>query len=203
MLTKRIQAGHLLSEVLKPYRNRKDVVVVAIPYGGLPVAYPIAKELNLPLQVIPCKKVNHPADARQSIGSVTFTDTVMHPASLDIPQDFVYAQVRTLKRDLQKQSEILGDYLASALENKTIILVDDRLKTGDTLLAGIHSIKRENPKEIIVAVPVATVKGFQAIQHVTDEILCLHLVPDAQAVTNFFSDSPKVDEEAALELLQD
>lgn len=201
MVTDRIQAGHLLSEVLKPYRNSKNVIVVAIPYGGLPVALQIAKELSLPLQVIPCKRIKHPGDSRQSIGSVSLTDIVMQNTSLDIPQDFVCSQVRSVKRDLQKQTQVFGDYLASALNHKTIILVDDRLKTGDTMLAGLRSIKRERPAKIIVATPVATTKGLKIIEDETDEIICLHQTPDEQAVSKFFSDFPKVDEETALELL--
>jgi putative phosphoribosyl transferase len=203
MFQDRLHAGQLLSERLKAHLNSKEAVVVAIPYGGIPVGYQLAKELNLPLEIVPCRKIRHPGCRDKSIGSVGLEETIVHEDLLDdIPHDFIAHQIRSLRSGLKHQKKILTGDRETDLAHKIVILVDDRLKTGDTMLAGLRTVQKQNPRQVIVAVPVATTDGAHLIEQEADELVCLEILPDPASIANAYNELMPVDENEAFAMIK-
>ncbi len=144
----------MLADRLSQYRQRKGVLVLAIPRSGVPVAAAIASKLDLPLAMFPCRKLVHPSNPQLTIGSVCHDEVVLHP-DREIPTDLVSHQVHRLRREIIPEQKAYG-IPDQTYEGKTVILVDDRLKQSDTLAACLRSLKKKSPSRILVAVPVAT-----------------------------------------------
>lgn len=191
----RADAARLLANKLTMYRGKTDAVVVAILAGGVPIGYQLAASLNLPFDIIPCKKINHPAKQGRTIGSVTLNEIYIHD-DMDIPGDYTHHQVRQIQNELKARYKLyMQDRKTISLKGKTVILVDDRLKTGDTMLACLKSIKIQKPSKIIVAVPVTTLAaGHQVIGEV-DDFICIVKTFDFQHTDDFYENLPRVCDE--------
>lgn len=197
----RRHAAYLLGERLMEYKN-SDAIVVAVTGGGIQIGSYLAQLLNLTLEVIPCKKIKHPADSQKTIGAVS-TDSVVVREAGSIPQDYIYHQIQLLRHIIQGQNKnYYSDYEQASLMNKTIILVDDLLKTGDTLLASLKTIRKQLPERVIVAVPNVTLEGTRVMREEIDELVYLTVEPNIQAVDNLYEDFPAVLEEEVAALLQ-
>lgn len=197
----RRHAAYLLGERLMEYKN-SDAIVVAVTGGGIQIGSYLAQLLNLTLEVIPCKKIKHPADNQKTIGAVS-TDSVVVREAGSIPQDYIYHQIQLLRHIIQGQNKnYYSDYEQPSLMNKTIILVDDLLKTGDTLLASLKTIRKQLPEKVIVAVPNVTLEGTRVMREEIDELVYLTVEPNIQAVDNLYEDFPAVLEEEVAALLQ-
>lgn len=197
----RRHAAYLLGERLMEYKN-SDAIVVAVTGGGIQIGSYLAQLLNLTLEVIPCKKIKHPADSQKTIGAVS-TDSVVVREAGSIPQDYIYHQIQLLRHIIQGQNKnYYSDYEQASLMNKTIILVDDLLKTGDTLLASLKTIRKQLPEKVIVAVPNVTLEGTRVMREEIDELVYLTVEPNIQAVDNLYEDFPAVLEEEVAALLQ-
>lgn len=190
----RADAARLLANKLKEFTSRQNVVVVAILAGGVPVGFQLAALLNLPFDVIPCKKIDHPAKRGKSIGSVTLNEISIHD-DMDIPGDYTHHQVRQIQNELIARYKLyMHDRKPIALKGKTVILVDDRLKTGDTMLACLRSIKKQKAAKIIVAVPVTTLSASHQIIAEVDDFICVIKTFDFQHTDNFYESLPRVSE---------
>jgi len=156
MFTNREEAGNLLTERLSDYRYNKDAVLVTIPRGGVPVGYVIAKKLNLPLEVVLSKKIGHPYNKEYAIGAVTLKSIVLSDAAAEVSGEYIEEETERI-RDLLEQRHrwYYGNKTPLQLHDKIIIIVDDGIATGNTLLSSIQLIEQEEPSQIIVALPVA------------------------------------------------
>ncbi|MBI1767230.1 MAG: hypothetical protein HYR67_02510 [Bacteroidetes bacterium] len=169
-LEDRIHAARLLCENLAAYKN-SNAVIVAVAHGGVPVGFHIADILHLPLEVIPCKKIVHPFLAHKTIGSVCLNGTALE-RDYTIPQYYVNSQISMAKHSLQNQYKFYtNNRMPIRLKGRIVILVDDQLSTGDTILACLKSIQKEEPEKIIIAAPVTTLKArnrvIQEVEHLT------------------------------------
>ena len=197
----RKHAAYLLGERLMEHKNT-DAILVAIPGGGIHTGSYLAQLLQLPLEVIPCKKIKHPADSCRTIGAVSIDAIVVQDNTNEIPQDYMYHQIQLLKHVIEGQNRAYhGGRLQAPLNNKTIILVDDMLKTGDTMLACVRSIKKQGPDKIIVVVPNVTPEGARKIADEIDAIIYLTIEP-LQAVDSIYANLPDVSEEEVISLLR-
>jgi predicted phosphoribosyltransferase len=188
----RADAARILANKLSVFKNKKDVIVVAILAGGVPVGYHLSALLNIPFDIIPCKKVNHPAKQGKTIGSVTLNEINIHD-DMDIPGDYTLHQVRQIQNELIARYKLyMQDRKPIALKGKTVILVDDRLKTGDTMLACLRSIKKQKPAKIIVAVPVTTLAASHQIIAEVDDFICVVKTFDFQHTDNFYENLSRV-----------
>jgi putative phosphoribosyl transferase len=201
MLRNRLEAGHLLSEKLGPYSGR-NTVVVAIPHGGIPVGYKIARELNLPLLVTPCRRIEHPASKDKSIGSISLDETIIHADQHDIPQDYIARQIQSQRRLLEKQERLFTKSMATHVTGKTVILVDDLLITGDTMLASLRSLLKQEPAQVIVAVSMVSMAGLEAVQPEADAVVYLEMCPDFQTVQKNFEEFSVGDHDELINLLE-
>ena len=174
----RIQAGQQLAIQLKAYANRADVVVLALPRGGVPVAYEVAKALNLPLDICLVRKLGVPGNKELAMGAIAaggvrvLNDDVINRLAISDKILRYVADMETweLKR---RDRAYRGDRPPPEIYDRTIILVDDGLATGATMRAAIAVLKQQQPKEIVVAVPVAPLSECRALKTEVDRVVCL------------------------------
>lgn len=201
MFQNRSDAGRLLATKLRNYQN-KPGVLLAVPRGGVPVAYEVAKELNMPLEIILVKKLGHPLNKEYAIGAVSLKDMFVIPHG-DVTDFYIQQQVQTIRTRLQHmQKKFLGDREPERIEGKTIIIIDDGVATGNTLLATIRLLRKENPSKIIVAVPVISKSAAQKISIEADELIAV-LIPDTfYGVGALYDDFTQVSDEEVIDYLE-
>lgn len=202
ILRSREEAGCLLAEKLDAYRD-SHAVVLGIPYGGVCVAAEIARLLDLPLEVAPCRRIKHPADSKKCIGSVSEDDVFINDLAMDIPQDYISYQIEMLRHAIrQEYIHYYGDRRPMRFLYKTLILVDDVLKSGDSVLACVRGLRKQKPLKIIVAAPVVSAEAARIIQQEADDVVFLKMEPKIVSGKDYFSEFPKVNGSKVRELLQ-
>jgi putative phosphoribosyl transferase len=177
MFRDRSDAGRILASRLTHYNGRKDVVVLALPRGGIPVAYEIGKELGVPVDVFVVRKLGVPRQEELAMGAIASGDVriinydVVNQLGIDPGTiDRVTDQER---QELRRREQLYrGDRRPPALAGKSIILVDDGIATGSTMRAAIAAVRQSTPTRLIVAVPVAAASTYREISAEVDEIIC-------------------------------
>lgn len=198
----REEAALLLADRLEKYRGEQGVVL-AIPRGGVPVAAPIAKRLSMPLEVTLSKKIGHPSNPEFAIGSVSLASVAVDERA-EVPGEYIDAEVKRIRGNLrQKHSLFMGNREHVPLRDRLIVIVDDGIATGKTLMATIELVKKEAPRKIVVAVPVASPSSYDQIDSMVDEVICLLVPPYFQAVGQFYDEFSQVSDELVIKLLQE
>jgi putative phosphoribosyl transferase len=173
----RTEAGQLLAGKLAAYANRPDVLVLALPRGGVPVAYEVAKPLHVPLDVFLVRKLGVPGHEELAMGAIASGGTrVVNQdvvKALGIPEEVVGSVAAQEQRELERRERAYrGDRPPPDVRNKTVILVDDGLATGSTMRAAVAALGRQGPARIIVAVPVGAPETCAEFQALADETIC-------------------------------
>ncbi len=183
----RADAGRQLADLLSAYRNTNGVVL-AVPRGGVPVACEVALALNLPMDVVLVKKLGHPLNKEYAIGAVGLNQTffVPHEGVYDF---YLFTEAKKLRQRLQEMKEkFMGDLEPEELEGKTVIVIDDGVATGKTLLATLHILRKSKPDRIVVAVPVISPSALRLLAAEADEIIAV-LQPEVfHGVGAFYDD---------------
>ena len=205
MFKDRFEAGSLLADELKEFRGKKGVLVLAIPRGGLQTGYQISKKLDIPLDIVITKKIGYPGEPEYAIGSVGPKGEVyLTEAGSDIPQDYIRHEAEELKKAIQERyRKYRGDRPLPDLKNKIVILVDDGLATGSTMMAAVEYLKGDSPAKIIVAVPVAPQETIDKFRKIVDKVICLQIPEFFLAVGAFYEDFPQVEDDEAIRLLKE
>ena len=178
----RIQAGNILAKKLDKYRSDENVIVLGLPRGGVPVAFAISNKLKKPLDIFVVKKIGAPGQEELAIGAIASTGEVSINTELVKRLDLSDAELQDLielKKDELKDREKLlrGNTSPIDIKGKRVILVDDGLATGATMLTAINAIHKMNPLGITVAVPVASHEALATISKEVNQVIC-PLVPD-------------------------
>lgn len=205
MFTNRIEAGILLTEELSEFKDNKNAIIVAIPRGGVPVGYEIAQKFNLPLEIVLSKKIGHPTNKEYAIGAATLNGKILTDASSKISQAYIDDEIEHIRDVLKaRYKRYHGNMPPIELKNKIIILVDDGVATGNTLLSSIELIAQQKPLKIIVGLPVATQSALDKIknQPLVDTIVCLQIPRNFRAVGQFYQDFKPVDDTEVIDLLK-
>lgn len=172
----RRQAGQELAHALVRYRDDPDVIVLALPRGGVPVAYEVARFLHAPLDVFIVRKLGMPGHEEFAMGAIaTGGVMVMNPdlASLSLPPRMLDDVVARERAELERRERLYRGHRAPlSLAGRIVILVDDGLATGSTMLAAATAVKQQHPGKVIVAVPVAAAQTCEALRAVVDEVVC-------------------------------
>jgi len=202
MFQDRTDAGIQLAEKLTFYKNR-DVVVLAIPRGGLPLGAIVAKALNAPLDVALIKKIGHPNNKEYAIGAVSL-ESVITSDTVNIPKRYIEEETSQI-RDLltQRYKQYYKEGKPHDLMDKVVIIVDDGIATGNTLLATVELIHKHKPKAIVVAIPVAPPSSLNKLEdspHV-NEVICLETPYNFMAVGQFYEEFDAVSDQEAIEIL--
>ena len=202
----RYSAGKLLAQKLQSYKNNPDTVILAIPRGGLETGFSLAKELNLPLDVIFTKKIGFPGNPEYAIGAVSLNSEVIVKTLIStgqVSQKYVDEQIKKIRALLQERyKQYLGDKKPLDLKDKIVIITYDGAATGRTLLAAIELIKKEKAKRIIVAIPVGHPETVAELKKKA-EVICLETPADFFAVGQFYEHFAQVTDEEAIRLLQE
>jgi putative phosphoribosyl transferase len=200
-LRDRREAGRLLAATLSKYRNDPDVVVLALPRGGVPVGYEIAVALGAPLDVFVVRKLGLPWHEEFAMGAIASGGTrVLDPDVIRASQvaaEEVEWVAAAAQRELERQERTFrGDRPFPELAEKIVILVDDGLATGSTMRAAAIAVRQHSPRRIVVAVPVAAPETCDAFRGAVDEIVCMMTPRDFRAVGLWYRDfAPTSDEE--------
>jgi putative phosphoribosyl transferase len=199
-LQSRSDAALIFAGKLAEY-TRTGAIVVAVPNGGTPIGYRLSTLLGLPLELALCKKVQHPGLCHVTIGSVSIDDVVMNDKLRNIPQDFIQHQIILLQNTLKsKYRDYSKGRRPISLQDKVIIVTDDFLITGDTLLACLKSIRKQKPEKIIVAVAFATPVGIHQVEQFVDEIHVIKTVYDHSALEELYRELPRVKDDEVRDL---
>jgi predicted phosphoribosyltransferase len=202
----RTEAGRLLAERLRHYAGRDDVIVLALPRGGVPVGYEVAKALGAPLDVFVVRKLGVPGHEELAMGAVATGGLLVLDEhlvqALGLPEEEVRRVIERELRELERRDrEYRGDREPPQLAGKTVILVDDGLATGATMRAAALAVRRQNPARVVVAVPVAAEETCNAFSDVVDEIVCGVTPKPFRAVGLWYEDFSQTTDEEVRELL--
>jgi putative phosphoribosyl transferase len=202
----RIHAGRVLGKKLQHYRDNKDVVVLALPRGGVPVAFEVAQALRAPLDVFIVRKLGLPGHEEYAMGAIaTGGVRVMNPDMqgfhiADLVIDTVIAREQN---ELERREHLYrGDRPPVALDDRIAILVDDGLATGSTMRAAAIAVRQRNPKRIVVAVPVAAADTCEHFQSEVDEVICAITPQPFRAVGLWYEDFSQTTDEQVHALLE-
>jgi len=192
----RHQAGQLLVKKLNKYKNNKDVIVLGIPRGGVEVAFDIAKILKVPLSIIVTKKIAHPFESEFAIGAVSPGNYIVDEEyRKKIKDEYIKKTVKEMNKEIKRRYKEYLKGIIPKLKNKIVIVVDDGLATGYTMLAAIKYVKSKNPKKVIVAVPVAAQDSYEKVKQIADEIICLQVPVFFSAVGSFYQDFQQLEDD--------
>ena len=204
MFKDRMEAGLLLAKELEEY-SKTDAVILAIPRGGVPLGFIVSQKLNLPLEVVLSKKIGHPLHKEYAIGAVTLKSRILSDAAADISSVYIESETKKIRTKLsQRYQEYYGDRKPLSLDDKTLIIVDDGIATGNTMISIIMMLQSEHPKKVVVAVPVAPPDAIRNLKEspFVDEVIC-PLVPDYfAAVGQFYESFDQVDDTEVIQLLK-
>lgn len=203
----RHEAGIKLGEKLKKYKNDKDVIVLAIPRGGVETGYEIAKFLNVKLDIIVTKKIGLPGDEEFAIGSVGPDKKVaLNEETIriyNVSEEYISQQKKEISKEVERRYKAYrGKYELPNLKNKIVILADDGIATGFTTRAAIEYIKSQKPKKIILAVPVAPADFASEIKKEV-EFICLHSTNLFFSISQFYGNFPQLEDEEVKKYLKD
>ncbi|MEX0704918.1 MAG: phosphoribosyltransferase [Planctomycetales bacterium] len=204
----RIDAGRRLAEHLKQYADRKDVLVLALPRGGVPVAREIAAALGAELDLMIVRKLGLPGQEELAMGAIAsgglrvLNDRVVGLAGISADTIAAVAQ-RELAELRRREQAYRRDRPRPAVEGRCVILVDDGLATGSTMRAAIGAVRRGNPAEVVVAVPVAPPDTVAALRAEADEVVCPETPADFFGIGQFYVDFTQTTDDEVRRLLQD
>jgi predicted phosphoribosyltransferase len=203
----RRDAGRRLAARLAKYENRPDVVVLALPRGGVPVGYEVARALGVPLEVFVVRKLGLPWNEELAMGAIAsggvrvLDQDVLRIAR--VPEASLRQVIATEERELARRERLYrGDRPFPDLRGKTVILVDDGLATGSTMRAAVEALRQEGPARIVVAVPVSSPETCDAFRDVADEVVCAETPEPFRGVGMWYDDFSQTTDDEVGELLE-
>ena len=205
MFKDRTDAGLLLAKELGKYRNKKDTIVVTIPRGGIPIGYIISMELRLPLDIVLSKKIGHPLHKEFAIGAVTLTDRILSDAANQVSHIYIEEESNRIRSILKERRD---DYYETrkpiSFKNKIVIVVDDGVATGQTLISSIKLIEKQKPSQIIIALPVGPPSVIEKIKNIpyVNDTICLLAPANFHAVGQFYENFDQVNDNEVVRLLK-
>jgi putative phosphoribosyl transferase len=204
----RIDAGDRLTEKLEHYAGRSDVIVLALPRGGVPVGYEVARGLAAPLDVFLVRKLGVPGREELAMGAIAsggvrvLNEDVM--SELQIQQQWVdVVAARELEELRRREAAYRDGRSAPDVRGKTVILVDDGLATGASMRAAVAALRKLGPARIVVAVPVGAQQTCDEFRDVADEVVCAETPDPFYAVGSWYADFDQTTDDEVRALLAD
>ena len=204
----RTAAGQQLADRLQQYAGRADVLVLALPRGGVPVGFEIARTLRVPLDVFLVRKLGVPDHRELAMGAIASggirvinQDIVQ---ALGIPDDAIESVATEEEEELERRQQAYRDDRPPPdLLGKTVILVDDGLATGSTMRAAVAAVRQQTPARIVVALPVGALASVEELRDEVDEVVCLLTPEPFHAVGGWYQDFSQTTDEEIRALLDE
>jgi predicted phosphoribosyltransferase len=207
LIPNRSIAGQDLAEALFPYKSHDNVIVLALPRGGVPVAFEIAKKLEAPLDLLLVRKLGTPGYSELAMGAIASDDIkvlntkIVHHYGISPTELDAVEQKERL--ELNRRSELYrGQRPYPDLSHKTVILVDDGLATGATMHAAIDAVKQQSPQKIIVAIPVAPPDSIATLLEMVDEVICPLQPRQLSSIGQWYAEFSQVSDTTVINLLK-
>lgn len=205
MFTDRRDGGEKLALALKAYRHDKDVLVLAIPKGGVETAYYVAAYLAAPLSVIIARKLGHPLNPEAAIGAIAeeggkyLDPRAAAGISFAVLRSMMEREQQTIRQRIAvlREGQLLPD-----MHGKTVILVDDGIATGATVMASIATCRQHHPAKLVVATPVCSLSTKQQLESLADQVVILEIPDNYWAVSQVYEHFSDFPEDQAIQLLQ-
>jgi putative phosphoribosyl transferase len=202
----RTEAGQRLGKALQQYAGRHDVIVLALPRGGVPVAFEVCEAIGAALDLMLVRKLGTPGQEELAMGAIApggvqvlNRDVV---ESMRISEKTIEAVARRERKELERRQQAYrGDRPPPQVQGRCVILVDDGLATGATMRSAIRAIRQQQPARVVVAVPVAPVETIEALRREADEVVCLVTPEPFWAIGRFYLDFPQTSDEEVKALL--
>ena len=203
----RSDAGQRLAEQLTAFAGRPDVLILALPRGGVPVAFEIAVALRAPLDVWVVRKLGAPTIPELAIGAIASGGVQIIAPHIARELGLSHHQIEAIaareRMELERREKAYRDDRPPAdVAGKTVILVDDGLATGATMRAAIAALRHLNPGRVVVAVPVAARSGCEQLAHEADEMVCLWTPADLDCVAQWYEDFEQTTDAEVCDLLR-
>ena len=203
----RRDAGRRLAERLAAYADRRDVVVLALPRGGVPVALEVSRALNAPLDVFVVRKLGVPGHAEYAMGAIASGGARVLDASIVRSLGLSDASVAVVeaeeRHELERREAIYrGGREAPCLLGRTVIVVDDGLATGATMRVAVKALRLQSPGHLVVAVPVGSTQAVQRLRQEVDEVVCESMPQAFSSVGQWYDDFSQTSDDEVIELLQ-
>lgn len=203
----RQDAGRRLAKKLAAWVERDDVVVLALPRGGVPVAFEVAQHLHAPLDLMLVRKLGIPGHEELAMGALALPDICVfnHDVILGtgVSQQDIDRVVAKEMNELQRRNKAYrGGEPAPNLKGRIVILVDDGIATGASMHAAISAVAQQQPLRTILAVPVASEEAYEMLRQQVDEIVCLHTPTPFFGVGRFYEDFSQTSDDEVVRLLE-
>ena len=202
----RVDAGKRLAKKLSEYANRPDVLILALPRGGVPVAFEVAKELNVKMDVFIVRKLGVPGNEELAMGAIAsdnirvLNEDVIR--SFQIPERVIDEVAANELRELERREHLYrGNRPKPNISGSTVILIDDGLATGATMRAAAAAVKTKNPAKIVIAVPTAAPDTCSVFGRKVDEIICVATPEPFYGVGAWYEDFSQTTDKEVCELL--
>jgi predicted phosphoribosyltransferase len=203
----RAAAGRALAERLRPFAGRSDVVVLALPRGGVPVAYEVARALGAPLDVFLVRKLGAPGQEELAMGAIAtggvrvLNEEVV--GVLQVPDEEIDRVAAREMRELQRRERLYrDDRPPPEVRGRTVILIDDGLATGSTMRAAVAALRQQGPRRVVVAVPVAAAETAEEFQREVDHLVCVLTPEPFYSVGSWYRDFSQTTDAEVRELLE-
>ena len=202
----RSDAGRVLADRLEDHSRDKNLIVLALPRGGIPVGYEIATAFNVPMDVFLVRKLGLLGHEELAMGAIASGGVrVLNESlirALQVRPETIELVARKEQAELERREEAFrGSRPFPQLEQRNVILVDDGLATGSTMRAAIEAVRQQKPQRLIVAVPVGAVESCQKIEPLVDELVCPLQPANFMAVGQWYDDFSQIEDEEVRELL--
>lgn len=203
----RVQAGKLLARHLDAYANRPDAIVLALPRGGVPVGFAVAQALHIPLDIMVVRKLGVPGQEELAMGAIAgdgsqiVRNEVVH--MLGIPDDIIEDAARRERIELQRRDALYRSGRPQPdLAGRVVLLIDDGLATGATMMAAALAVRAQEPASLVIAVPVGAPDTCHALRAYADEVVCLQKPESFRAVSLWYDEFPQTSDREVIDLLQ-
>ncbi|MGI0487811.1 phosphoribosyltransferase [Pantanalinema rosaneae CENA516] len=200
----RTAAGQLLATQLSTYANRDEVMVLALPRGGVPIGFEVAQALHVPLDVLIVRKLGVPGHEELAMGAIApgGVQILNHQIiqSCQVEDTAIATVIAQEQQELTRREQLYrGDRPATNLRDRTVILVDDGLATGATMRVAVQAVRQEHPAQVVVAVPVAAPETSEMLAAEVDRLICMETPRRFSSVGSWYEDfSQTTDEEVRL-----
>lgn len=198
----RVDAAMQLSKKLEKYKGQNGIVL-AIPRGGVPIGYYLARFLGFKLDLLMTKKLGHPLNGEFAIGAVGLEDSIIEETE-NVPPEYIKEKTAEIHEQLKKRyKDFMGEKAPLDLKGKVVIVVDDGIATGRTILATIKMLRSKDPQKLVVAVPVASTEAAERISKEVDDFVCLYTPVPFFGVGRFYKDFSQTTDEEVFNLLKE